>query len=50
MRRLLLYLIMVLGFSLAFNINAYSSVYCVDVKIEERIKKADKILQVMRGQ
>ena len=29
---------MVLGFSLAFNINAYSSVYCVDVKIEERIK------------
>ena len=38
MKRLLLYLIMVLGFGLAFNINAYSTVYCVDVKIDERIQ------------
>ena len=38
MKRLLSCLFMVLGLVFAFNINAYSAVYCVDDKIDERIE------------
>ena len=38
MKRLLSCLFMVLGLVFAFSINAYSAVYCVDDKIDERIE------------
>ena len=38
MKRLLAYLSIIIGLGLVLNVNSYSEVYCVDTKIDERIK------------
>ena len=38
MKRLPAYLFIILSLGFVFNINAYSKIYCVDDKIEERLK------------
>ena len=38
MKRLLAYLSIIIGLGLVLNVNSYSEVYCVDTKIDKRIK------------